>query len=38
MMQNLYYENLEILDKFEKKYIKLFIKAAELKINFFSKL
>lgn len=37
-MQNIYYENLEELDKLEKKYTRLFIKAAESKINFFSKL
>ena len=37
-MQNLYYENLEILDKTENKYTKYFIKAAEYKINFISKL
>ena len=37
-MQNIYYENFEALDKLEIKYTKLFIKAAESKINFFSKL
>ena len=37
-MQYIYYENLEVLDTLEKKYTKLFIKAAEAKINFLSKL
>ena len=38
MMQHIYYENLEAFDNAEKKFTKLFIKAAESKINFLGKL
>lgn len=38
MISNFYYENFELLENFSYKFTKLFIKAAEKKIDFIGKL